>query len=383
MLNKTKKTLNNGIILILSYFCIMHIIFAGGGTGGHIFPAIAVANHIKSIRSDITISFVGAIGGMEMEKVPQSGYPIDGISISGIQRKKWWKNFTLPFKILKSLIQSHKIIRKYKPAIVIGTGGYAAGPILYIAAKKGIPIVLMEANALPGLTNKWLKNKASLICVGSKAAMAYFPKDTCVYTGNPVRKDISGQKREEGLAYFRFSSDKKTILVIGGSLGAGSINKAIAEGLDKLMKQNIQLIWQTGKVHYANYQSYEKKYPDRIKILPFIQDMNMAYSVADVIISRAGAISLAELAIVQKAVILVPSPNVAENHQYKNAKELADENAAILIPDAQAKEDLVNEILNLISHEVLIETLSKNISKFASPDATDKIAERILKLVDN
>jgi len=361
----------------------MHIIFAGGGTGGHIFPAVAVANHIKAVRPDVTVSFVGANGGMEMEKVPQSGYTIDGISIAGIQRKKWWKNFILPFKILRSLIQSNKIIKKYKPAVVVGTGGYAAGPVLYMASRKGIPIVLMEANALPGLTNKWLKNRASLICVGSKAAMEYFPKEKCVYTGNPVRKDISGQKKEEGLAYFKFAQDKKTILVIGGSLGAGSINKAIANNLDKLMAQNIQLIWQTGKVHYANYQQYEKKYPEKLRVLPFIQDMNLAYSAADIIISRAGAISLAELAIVQKAVILVPSPNVAENHQYKNAKELADENAAVLIPDAQVHEDLVNEILNLISHEVLIETLSNNIIKFARPNATDQIASKILILTDN
>jgi UDP-N-acetylglucosamine--N-acetylmuramyl-(pentapeptide) pyrophosphoryl-undecaprenol N-acetylglucosamine transferase len=358
----------------------MHIIFAGGGTGGHIFPAVAVANHIKSLHPDITISFVGAVGGMEIEKVPQSGYEIDGITISGIQRKKWWKNFALPFKILRSLIQSSKILNKYKPVVVVGTGGYAAGPVLYMASKKGIPIVLLEANALPGLTNKWLKNRASLICVGSKAAIEYFPKEKCVYTGNPVRKDISGQEKEEGLAYFRFSQKRKTILVIGGSLGAGSINRAIAKGLEKLMFQDIQLIWQTGKVHYANYQQYEKNYPEKLKILPFIQDMNLAYSAADIIVSRAGAISLAELAIVQKAAVLVPSPNVAENHQYKNAKELADENAAILIPDAQAEEDLVNELLNLISHEVLIEALSNNIIKFARPNATDQIATKILSL---
>lgn len=359
----------------------MHIIFAGGGTGGHIFPAVAVANHIKSLRPDVTISFVGATGGMEMEKVPQSGYTIEGISIAGIQRRKWWKNFTLPLKVLRSLLQSNKILNKHKPVVVVGTGGYAAGPVLYMASKKGIPVVLLEANALPGLTNKWLKNKAELICVGSKAAMEYFPKEKCVYTGNPVRKDISGQKKEEGLAYFKFLPDKKTVLVIGGSLGAGSINKAIAKGLDKLMLQNIQLIWQTGKVHYAHYQQYEKKYPEKLRILPFIQDMNLAYSAADIIVSRAGAISLAELAIVQKAVVLVPSPNVAENHQYKNAKELADENAAILIPDAQAEEDLVNELLNLIFHEVLIETLSNNIIKFARPNATDQIATKILSLI--
>ncbi|MCS7078341.1 MAG: undecaprenyldiphospho-muramoylpentapeptide beta-N-acetylglucosaminyltransferase [Bacteroidia bacterium] len=360
----------------------MHIIFAGGGTGGHIFPAIAVANQIKTLKPEVSISFVGAVGGMEIEKVPQAGYPIDAINISGIQRKKWWKNLILPLKIIRSLIQAQKILKHYQPAVVIGTGGYVSGPILFAASRKGIPIVLIESNAFPGITNKWLKNKANLICVGSKAAIQYFPKEKCIYTGNPVRSDISGQKKQEGLDYFHFSTQKKTVLVIGGSLGAGSINKAIASGLNTLMKQPVQIIWQTGKVHYTYYQHYEKQYPEQLRVVPFIQDMNLAYSAADIIISRAGAISLAELAIVQKATILVPSPNVAENHQFKNAKEFADENAAVLIPDAQVQEDLVNEILNLISHEVVMQTLSNNIIKFARPHATYQIATKILELMN-
>ncbi|MCS7027891.1 MAG: undecaprenyldiphospho-muramoylpentapeptide beta-N-acetylglucosaminyltransferase [Bacteroidia bacterium] len=359
----------------------MHIIFAGGGTGGHIFPAIAVANHIKTLKPEITISFVGAVGGMEIEKVTQAGYKIDAINISGIQRKKWWKNLTLPFKIGLSLIQSHRILERYKPAIVVGTGGYVAGPLLYMASRKNIPIVLLEANAFPGITNKWLKKRAALICVGSKAAMEYFPKDKCIYTGNPVRTDILGATKEAGLSYFKFLPNKKTILVIGGSLGAGSINKAIAKGLSVLVQNDLQIIWQTGKVHYPYYNQYEKNYPGHVRVLPFIEDMRLAYAAADIIISRAGAISLAELAIVQKAAILVPSPNVAENHQYKNAKEFSDENAAILVPDAQAEEDLVNEIINLAKHEVIMETLANNIVKFARPNATHQIATKILEQI--
>lgn len=358
----------------------MHIMFSGGGTGGHIFPSVAVANEIKLRFKEVSISFVGAENGMEMEKVPQSGYTIEGLPISGIQRRKWWKNLSLPFKVWRSLYKSKKLLKKYTPSVVVGTGGYASGPLLYAAAKKGIPTLTLEANAYPGITNKWLKNKVNKICLGSQAAQPFFPQEKCVYTGNPIRQNIDGHQKTEGCEAFKFLTEPKTLLIIGGSLGAGSINKAIAKHLQLLVEQQVQVIWQTGKYYYSTYQDFNKVYPDAVRVVPFIQNMNHAYSAADVIISRAGAISLAELAIVQKACILVPSPNVAENHQYKNAKELADKNAAVLVPDAEAENDLVNEAINLLFHDIQCQTLADNIAQFAKPNATHDITHQVLML---
>jgi len=360
-----------------------HIIISGGGTGGHVFPAISIANALKEIDSSIEILFVGAQGRMEMKKVPDAGYEIKGLSIMGIQRKMTLKNLLVPFKLIKSLRRAKRIINDFKPDVVVGVGGYASGPVLRIASKKGIPTLIQEQNSYAGITNRLLAKKAKKICVAYEGMENYFPKEKIIVTGNPVRKNIipTADKHDEAIKHFGLSPERKTILSIGGSLGAASINNSIIEQLKQFESDDIQLIWQCGKYYYQKANEELEKYIlPNVRLMDFINRMDLAYAAADVIISRAGAVSISEVALVQKPAILVPSPNVAEDHQTKNAKSLADKNAAIIINDNEAKEKLITEVLKLIRDENKLAELKQNIEKFAKPDSAKKIAKEIIEL---
>ena len=362
-----------------------HIIISGGGTGGHVFPAISIANALKEIDSSIEILFVGAQGRMEMKKVPDAGYEIKGLSIMGIQRKMTLKNLLVPFKLIKSLRRAKRIINDFKPDVVVGVGGYASGPVLRIASKKGIPTLIQEQNSYAGITNRLLAKKAKKICVAYEGMENYFPKEKIIVTGNPVRKNIipTADKHDEAIKHFGLSPERKTILSIGGSLGAASINNSIIEQLKQFESDDIQLIWQCGKYYYQKANEELEKYIlPNVRLMDFINRMDLAYAAADVIISRAGAVSISEVALVQKPAILVPSPNVAEDHQTKNAKSLADKNAAIIINDNEAKEKLITEVLKLIRDENKLAELKQNIEKFAKPDSAKKIAEEIIELTN-
>jgi len=318
------------------------IIISGGGTGGHIFPAIAIANALKLIAPDTDILFVGANGRMEMEKVPAAGYKIIGLDIQGFQRKQLLKNILLPIKLIKSVLKSRSVIRNFKPDVAVGVGGYASGPLLFAAGHMGLPYLIQEQNSYAGITNKWLGKKAERICVAFSDMDKFFPADKILLTGNPIRKESVAieNKYEEAMETFGLSSAKKTILLIGGSQGAGTLNKSMKAGLDKIISADIQLIWQTGKYYYKSIveQTGENLHRN-ILIVEFLNRMDLAYAAADVIISRAGAGTLAELCIIKKPVILVPSPNVAEDHQTKNALALTQKGAAILITDARISAD--------------------------------------------
>lgn len=356
------------------------IMISGGGTGGHIYPAIAIANALKESDPTIQLRFVGAKGKMEMEKIPQAGYPIDGIWISGIQRRLTWKNIVFPIKVISSIIQCIKLIRRYKPNVVVGVGGYASGPLLLVASFFRIPIVIQEQNSYAGLTNKWLAKRAKKICVAYEGMEKFFPKRKLVLTGNPVRQDIVDlkNKREKAIQFFQLDSNKPILLAIGGSLGARTINESIAEGIKALEEKNIQLIWQTGKAYWEKTQSMQS---NLCHIYPFIQQMDYAYAAADIIIARAGALSISEIAIVGKPVILVPSPHVTADHQTKNALELVKKEAAILIHDAEAKKKLIHTAITLMDQEDEKNKLSEHIKLFAKPHAAQTIAEEIIKLL--
>ncbi len=367
----------------------MKIIISGGGTGGHIFPAIAVAQELKSKDNNIEILFVGAKGKMEMEKVPKAGFEIIGLPVSGLQRKLTLKNLSFPFKLMSSLWKARGIINKFKPDAVVAFGGYASGPIAQAAAWKNIPVILQEQNSFPGITNKLLAKKAKKICVAYKGMEKFFPKEKIIYTGNPVRKIISDLAKYQNdkdinssLRHFDLVQNKKTVLVFGGSLGAGSLNEAVKLNLKKLLYNgNIQIIWQVGKLYFERYISLEKEYTSKIKILPFIDKMDLAYKAADIVVCRAGALTISELSLAGKAAILVPSPNVAEDHQTKNALSLVKENAALMIKDVEIKEKLGDEILKLINNENKIKELEKNIKKLSKPDSAEEIANVVLKLI--
>jgi len=360
------------------------IIISGGGTGGHIFPAIAIANAIKLKYPNAEILFVGAEGKMEMEKVPAAGYKIVGLPIMGIQRKLTLQNLKVPFKLLYSLIKARKIIKEFKPNVVVGVGGYASGPLLKIATSMGVPALLQEQNSYPGVTNKILAKKVQKICVAYHGMEQFFPKEKIVFTGNPVRQDIVDltNKRAKGLAEFGLSSDKKVVLVIGGSLGARTINESIDAGLDLIGSNNMQLLWQTGKGYAEKAAESVKKYGNKgIITMPFIASMDLAYAVADVVISRAGALSVSELCLTEKPSILVPSPNVAEDHQTKNAMALVSQNAAILVKDVNAKSELISELIKLVGNISIQEQLNHNIKSLAKPDAASQIADEVIKLI--
>ena len=361
------------------------VIISGGGTGGHIFPAVAIANALKRVSPGIEILFVGANGRMEMERVPAAGYKIIGLDIQGFQRKSLLKNLLLPYKLLMSLIRSRSIIKEFKPDVAVGVGGYASGPLLYAASLMKVPYLIQEQNSYAGITNKRLAKKAALVCVAFNGMDKFFPAEKILVTGNPIRKDtvdISG-KREAAFNFFGLSPLKKTILVTGGSLGAGTLNKSMLSGMDRIIAGDVQLIWQTGKHYFQSIQGQlAGKENENVKVLEFLQKMDLAYAAADVIISRAGAGTISELYVVKKPVILVPSPNVAEDHQTKNAMALVENDAAILVRDTEAEQGLVGVALQLLKDSAKCESLSQNIGKMALPDADEVIAMEVLKIAN-
>jgi UDP-N-acetylglucosamine--N-acetylmuramyl-(pentapeptide) pyrophosphoryl-undecaprenol N-acetylglucosamine transferase len=361
------------------------IIISGGGTGGHVFPAIAIANALKKLDPSTEILFVGALGRLEMEKVPAAGYKIVGLDIKGIQRGSILKNLALPFKLLGSIRKSMKIIKDFKPDAAVGVGGYASGPLLYAASLKKVPYLIQEQNSFAGLTNKRLGKRAQKICVAFDGMERFFPADKIVKTGNPVRResvDIAG-KREQALGEFKLSPDKQTLLVVGGSLGARTLNDSMLNDLDKLVEANVQLVWQTGKNYYEGIDRLlAADHDSSIHYMAFLNRMDLAYAAADVIISRAGAGTIAELCVVGKPVILVPSPNVAEDHQTKNAHNLVQDNACEYIPDRKAGRKLVDAALTLLNDDKKRKILSDNISKLALPDADEVIAKEVFEIAN-
>ncbi len=359
-------------------------IMSGGGTGGHIFPAIAIADSLKK-KTDAEILFVGAKDRMEMQRVPKAGYPIEGLWISGIQRKLTMDNLSFPFKLASSLFKSYRLLKKFKPEAVVGTGGFASGPLLQMASMLGIPCIIQEQNSYAGITNKLLASKASKICVAYDQMEKFFPKDKIIKTGNPIREQIKNMtsNKEGGLAHFKLDSTKPTLLILGGSLGARKINQLISESLSDLLDQGWNIIWQTGKLYIDNIlKEHEAKIGNSLYINAFIHEMNLAYSAADLVISRAGAGTLSELAVAKKASILIPSPNVAEDHQTKNAQALVKKDAALMFKENRSAKELSDLILQYKLHNSRIE-LEKNIAEMAQPNADDQIADEVLKLISN
>jgi len=355
-------------------------ILSGGGTGGHIYPAVAIANELKRRYPDAKFLFVGAKDKMEMEKVPQAGYEIKGLWISGLQRKLTLKNLMFPFKVISSLLEARNIVKQFKPHVAIGTGGFASGPLLRMAQRAGVPCVLQEQNSFAGITNKLLAAKAEKICVAYDGMERFFPKEKIVKTGNPIRTDLVAvsKNKEEALGFFGLKGDKKAVLVLGGSLGARRINQLIEKELDFFAKQNLQVLWQCGKLYYEAYKKHDS---DTVKVMAFVNRMDLAYAAADVIISRAGAGSVSELCLVGKPVIFIPSPNVAEDHQTQNAKALVSKDAAIMLKEDELDAEFETNFSNLMGSEALQEKLGKNIRKMAMPKATEHIVDEIEKLL--
>ncbi|HLP65678.1 undecaprenyldiphospho-muramoylpentapeptide beta-N-acetylglucosaminyltransferase [Flavobacterium sp.] len=356
-------------------------ILSGGGTGGHIYPAIAIANELKLRFPDAEFLFVGAQDKMEMQKVPQAGYEIEGLWIAGIQRKLTAQNAMFPLKLISSLWKSKKILRRFKPDAVIGTGGFASGPLLQMANSMNIPTVIQEQNSYPGITNKMLSKKANAICVAYENLERFFPKDKIVFTGNPVRQDLLDvdSKRNEGIDYFKLDATKKTLLVLGGSLGARRINQLIEKELDFLLSNGIQIFWQCGKLYYEDYKKYNDK--ENVQVVAFIDRMDLIYAAADFVISRAGASSVSELCLVGKPTIFIPSPNVSEDHQTKNAKAIVDKKGAILLKESELDSTFETVFSDLISNENKQKEFSQNIKSLAKPNATKDIVEQIIKLI--
>lgn len=363
---------------------IKRAIISGGGTGGHIFPAVAIADELKRRNPDIDILFVGAEGKMEMEKVPAAGYKIKGLPIVGFQRKLSLSNFLLPFKIIGSMIKARKIVKEFKPEVVVGVGGYASGPTLKASTMLGVPSMVQEQNSFPGKTNKLLSKSVQKICVAYDGLERFFPQDKIVITGNPTRKEMVSVegKEAEGYEFYGFDPNKKTILIIGGSLGARTLNESVIHKLEELKSSGVQVLWQCGKLYHERLAE-ELKDTDlgTVKMVQFITRMDLAYAVADVVISRAGAISVSELCLVQRPTILVPSPNVAEDHQTKNAMALVEKDAAMLVKDVDSKEVLVGEVLELINDEAKCTKLSENIAKLGKPNATGDIVDQLEKMI--
>ncbi len=356
-------------------------ILSGGGTGGHIYPAVAIANELKLRFPDCEILFVGAQDKMEMQKVPQAGYTIEGLWIAGIQRKITLQNMMFPLKLVSSLWKSRKIIKKFKPDAVIGTGGFASGPLLQVANSNNIPTVIQEQNSYPGITNKILSKKANAICVAYENLERFFPKDKIVFTGNPVRQDLldSDSKTQEGITHFKLDDNKRTLLILGGSLGARRVNQLIEKELDFILASDIQVFWQCGKLYFEEYKKYNDK--ENVQVVAFIDRMDLIYAAADFVISRAGASSVSELCLVGKPTIFIPSPNVAEDHQTKNAKAIVDKKGAILLKESELDDKFETTFSELISNESHQKELSQNIKKLAKPNATKDIVEQIIKLI--
>ncbi|MDB0040094.1 undecaprenyldiphospho-muramoylpentapeptide beta-N-acetylglucosaminyltransferase [Polaribacter sp.] len=360
----------------------INILISGGGTGGHIYPAIAIANELKLRYPNSKFLFVGAKDKMEMEKVPQAGYEIKGLWIAGIQRKITFTNVLFPFKLLSSLLKSRRIIKQFKPNIAIGTGGFASGPALLMASLNKTPTLIQEQNSYPGITNKLLAKKSHKICVAYDHLERFFPADKILKTGNPVRQDLLliHTKRDASLSFFNLNKNKKTVLVLGGSLGARRVNELIESQLDFFNQQNLQVIWQCGKLYNLAYQKYNDL--AHVQVHPFINQMGMAYAASDFIISRAGASSVSELCIVGKPVLFIPSPNVAEDHQTKNAKSVVDQNAAIMIKESELDSFAV-VFETLLKDQGKQQSLSENIKALALPSATSDIVNEIEKLLKN
>jgi UDP-N-acetylglucosamine--N-acetylmuramyl-(pentapeptide) pyrophosphoryl-undecaprenol N-acetylglucosamine transferase len=359
------------------------IIISGGGTGGHIFPAISIANALRKIDPSVEILFVGAEGRLEMEKVPAAGYRIIGLPVAGISRKSLLRNFSVFWKLIKSLKKSKAVIRDFKPDVVVGVGGYASGPLLRQAGNMKVPTLIQEQNSYAGVTNKLLARKASVICVAYDGMEKYFPAEKIIKTGNPVRQSYDNlmSLHDEAFKVFNLQGDFPVVLVLGGSLGAGSINECLLENLSLLIDSDCQWLWQTGKYYYENIaEKVSHSFNTNISLYGFIDRMDLAFAAADVIISRSGAGTISELCLVGKPVILVPSPNVAEDHQTKNARALAEKDAALLIPDGQIKKLLISEAVKLVSDKHRKEIFSKNIAVMAERDADLRIAEQVLKL---
>ncbi len=359
------------------------ILITGGGTGGHVFPAIAIADAIKKLQPQTEFLFVGANGKMEMERVPKAGYVIEGLNISGFQRSLSLQNLSFPYKLLTSLWKARRIVNRFRPDVVIGTGGYASGPVMKAAQRAGIPTLIQEQNSYAGVTNKLLAKKAALVCVAYDHMEAFFAPEKIVFTGNPVRSDIVHLegKRAEGLQYYGLDPSKKTIVVIGGSLGARTLNTALRDNTAFLEKYDgLQVLWQCGRFYDYEFNSCDTARLANVKLFPFIDRMDLLYAVADVIVSRAGALSISELCLIGKPVILVPSPNVAEDHQTKNALALVDKGAARLVRDAEAGEKMLQEALLILENEALAFSLSESIRQLGRPNAADAIARQALKL---
>ena len=363
----------------------MKIIISGGGTGGHIFPAIAIADAVKKRKPEAEILFVGAKGKMEMERVPKAGYPIEGLWISGFQRKLTLQNLAFPFKLVSSLLKARSVLKSFKPDVVIGVGGFASGPTLRMATKLGIPTLIQEQNSYPGITNRLLAAKADKICVAYPGMEKFFPKEKITLTGNPVRQDLADvtDKKTEAAAHFGFDIDKKTIVLMGGSLGARRLNEAMRENFKLLQKRtDVQVLWQAGKLYVDEFSKCETAQLPDVKITAFLEKMDLAYALADVLICRAGALTISELCIVGKPAILVPSPNVAEDHQTKNAKALAENEAAFLVEDGEAAEEMIPLALRILQNQALAGKLSGNIKKMAKPGAAENIVNEIFSLVE-
>jgi UDP-N-acetylglucosamine--N-acetylmuramyl-(pentapeptide) pyrophosphoryl-undecaprenol N-acetylglucosamine transferase len=362
------------------------ILIGGGGTGGHVFPAIAIADALKKENREVEFLFVGALGRLEMEKVPEAGYAIEGLPVAGFQRRLTLKNLSFFYKLFVSMKRSRSIIKRFDPHVAVGVGGYASGPILKAAARKGIPILIQEQNSYAGVTNRLLAGSANTICVAYEKMDRYFPEQKIVLTGNPVRQEMLelNSDLEAGRKEFGLEKGKKVCLVVGGSLGARTINRSFMEGLEKLGQSHVQVLWQCGKYYQ---QEVEEKVRSsglkQIRVFPFISRMDLAYGIADVIVSRAGAISISELCLVGKPVILVPSPNVAEDHQTRNAEALVARKAAKMVPDSQAGEHLVDEMLRLVDQKEEQHSLAENIKQLGIKDASQRIAAEVIKLIES
>lgn len=360
----------------------LKVVIAGGGTGGHIFPAVAIGHALQRLAKGVELLFVGAKGKMEMEKVPQEGFEIVGLDIAGFDRGNMMKNISLPFKMIKSYMQARSILNSFKPDVVVGVGGYASFPMLWAAQGKGIPTLIQEQNSYAGKSNKILGKKAKAVCVGYDNMDRFFPKDRLSFTGNPVRHKIaqSALTRDEGQAWLGLNPDRKTVLIVGGSLGAKSINEAIDAGLESLLEENVQVIWQTGKLYYEQAKQRAAAYTDKVKVFDFIKEMDYAYAAADVMISRAGALAIAELCIVAKPVIFVPYPFAAEDHQTSNAMALVEHNAAMMIKNSDAKTELVPKLKKLMHDKAMQELMTENLQAMAVRDADERIAKKVLEI---
>ena len=364
----------------------LRVIISGGGTGGHIFPAVSIANAVKDLRPDAKILFVGALGRMEMQRVPAAGYDIKGLPIQGFDRKNLLKNVKVLYKIWKSQRMARQIIKEFRPQVAVGVGGYASGPTLNMAAAQGIPCLLQEQNSYAGVTNKLLAKKAAKICVAYEGMERFFPAEKIMLTGNPVRQQLleSTVTREAAVRSFGLDPEKKTILLVGGSLGARTINESVLQHLDLIKNGDVQFIWQTGKFYSAEIAERLKGHEmPQLKVLDFISDMAAAYKAADLVISRAGASSVSEFCLLGKPVILVPSPNVAEDHQTKNALALVHRDAALYVKDVEAKEQLLPLAVATVHDDAKLESLSKNVLKLALPDSARIIAQEVIKLAEN